>query len=73
VLKRYVYKEIKFIDLKIEDSGQAKILTIYNDAENGIYFKIISWSEEKNHKEFDILVNARIKRIVIEYQGDGNE
>jgi len=55
-------------DISIEDSGQAKILTI-NTTDDKIFFRLQSWDEDgKNHESFDEIVNQYVgKRIRIEF------
>ena len=58
-------------DVRIEDSGQAKILDIteldadYENINYGIFIKLVSWDESKEHKEFNALIGKAV-RVTIE-------
>jgi hypothetical protein len=66
-------KEIHIIDcyfnsdeIDIEDGGQAKIFTASkDDLDNGMFVRVCSWDENKNHEDFKKFVGRRIK-ITIE-------
>jgi len=66
-------KEIHIIDcyfnsdeIDTEDGGQAKIFTASkDDLDNGVFVRICSWDENKNHEDFKKFVGRRIK-ITIE-------
>jgi len=55
------------IEVRKEDGGQALIFEMSEDmeSESGIYIKIVSWDEEKNHTEFNSFIGRKIK-ITIE-------
>ena len=57
----------KVEEVRTEDGGQAKILTLCEDREqeNGIFIDVISWDDTKKHKEFSKLIGKKI-RITIE-------
>lgn len=51
----------------VEDGGQYIACAMSNseDKENGIYIKICSWDEKRNHEEFNQFLNRKV-RVTIE-------
>lgn len=52
-------------DIDVEDSGCAKIFTVADDLDTGMFVRICSWDENKRHEEFNRFVGRKIK-ITIE-------
>lgn len=52
-------------DVKVEDSGQAKITEFSNADATGIFVRVQSWAENGKHPDFDQMVGTRV-RITIE-------
>jgi len=54
-------------ELRVEDGGQAQILTVYGDpdVDEGVFVRIQSWSEARQHSEMEGLVGKKL-RITIE-------
>jgi hypothetical protein len=58
-----------FDDVKTEDGGCAKIATLLDEADNeddGIYARIVSWSEKKDHSLFDSFIGKKVEITIKE-------
>jgi hypothetical protein len=54
------------VDIHSEDSGQAKIAEISTE-KNDVFVRIYSWSEDKDHEQFNSIIDANKKiRVTIE-------
>jgi hypothetical protein len=51
-------------DVKVEDSGHAKIVEIGNDRSD-LFLRLQSWADDGKHGEFDQIIGTRI-RITVE-------
>jgi len=50
---------------RVEDGGQAKIVQLDDDKEEGLFVRLHSWSKTGQHPELDSLI-GKIVRITIE-------
>lgn len=55
--------KLKEKDVDTEDGGQAKIIDIVNDSndENGIFIRLHSWDENREHLDFNKLIGRKVK------------
>jgi hypothetical protein len=53
------------VPVSIEDGGQARIMEFDSPGEEGIFVRIQSWSESKEHGAMDLLMGRRV-RVTIE-------
>ena len=53
------------VSVSIEDGGQARIMEFDSPGEEGIFVRIQSWSESKEHGAMDLLMGRRV-RVTIE-------
>ena len=65
-----VFEVIEYVDPKFvesEDGGAARIYTISDDpeAESGMFLRIQSWDENKEHTDINNLIGKRI-RVTVE-------
>jgi hypothetical protein len=58
---------VNLTDVSVEDGGRAKIANVSGNPEEdeGLYVRLISWSENRSHPDFDKLVGHRV-RVTIE-------
>lgn len=49
----------------IEDGGRAKILSLDDNSEVGLFVRVQSWDETKEHKDFNQLLGKRV-RVTVE-------
>jgi hypothetical protein len=67
-MKKVFEQTVSARDVSEEDGGCAKILDIDDDgtgAEEGMFVRVQSWSEEGEHPDFDNLIGKRV-RVTIE-------
>jgi hypothetical protein len=57
--------ETEVEEIKTEDSGCAKIIEVSGDEEEGVWARIVSWSEKHNHPFVESLEGKRV-RVTIE-------
>lgn len=58
----FISESIIDSDVQTDDGGQALIYSLYDDdKENGLFVRIQSWDESKEHEDFKKLVGKRIK------------
>lgn len=56
------------VDIHSEDSGQVKIAEV--STENDVFVRIYSWSEDKDHEQFNSIIDENKKiRVTIETIG----
>jgi hypothetical protein len=49
-------------DIRTEDGGTAKVTSIVgDDSDNGIFVRIISIDDTKDHKEFEHYIGKKVK------------
>ena len=66
-LKHIIVCTLESDEIRVEDSGQAKIFSASQDDvdENGMFFRVCSWDQNKIHSEFNNFIGKKIK-ITIE-------
>ncbi len=67
-MKKFVYEEMfdeKNAMIDVEDGGCAMIAHIEDEADVGMFVRIQSWDESKEHKDFKSLIGKKI-RVTIE-------
>lgn len=66
-LQHIIEDRLNFSDMDTDDGGSFRCFQIAKDynTEEGMYVKICSWDEDKNHFEFEKFINRKI-RITIE-------
>ena len=66
-LDHVIEYKLDYSEMETEDSGYFKCFRVSKDieTEDGMYIKICSWDESKNHTEFEKFINRKV-RIIIE-------
>jgi hypothetical protein len=67
-MKTFTFEQtITSDDVNTEDGGCAKIIQIDgDDTDEGLFVRIQSWSDAKEHPDFDALIGRSV-RVTIEY------
>jgi hypothetical protein len=54
----------RVLDVERDDGGQSLIVELSFEDDNGLFVRVMSWSEEKNHPTFDQMRGKKIKVVL---------
>lgn len=64
-MRKVFERAVTAADVEIDDGGMARIIQMDDGGDEGIFVRVQSWSERKNHPEIEQLTNARV-RVTVE-------
>ncbi len=64
-MKFSIEQKLDKLDVGIEDGGAYRHVLISEDTEDGLFFDFKSWSNNREHLEFDKFIGRKV-RITIE-------